>query len=219
MINNDKEEPSKIKCYPLEYNGTIECKIDEKINLIDNEIYNIYTSNNTYNISENIIEEPIGEFTYINTNAFNQLYYDIKYFDFKDGIIRIRTSNILKEKEQINGLLGPAFDNVAECYQYNFTCHGNGGFISECIINKNDPDKVEFNGNYKIYSLKGYSFKSEKNYNNFSGKKYKCGNIKIFFLFPCIVLIGIVKIIYTKNRKNIGNLKLMKIQDVTQSFN
>ena len=117
MINNDKEEPSKIKCYPLEYNGTIECKIDEKINLIDNEIYNIYTSNNTYNISENIIEEPIGEFTYINTNASNQLYYDIKYFDFKDGIIRIRTSNILKEKEQINGLLGPAFDNVAECYQ------------------------------------------------------------------------------------------------------
>ena len=87
LMRNEKEEPIKIKCIPSKIKEKISiCEIDKNINLIDNQIYSIYFSENIYNISDNIVDKPIGEFKYVNTNKLNQLYYDIKYFNFKEGI-------------------------------------------------------------------------------------------------------------------------------------
>ena len=121
LIQNEKEEPIPVKCSSFNLNnGISKCKIDENINLIDNEIYNIYYSENIYNISEDIVEIPIGEFKYIDTNIRNKVYYAIEYFNFTNGIIRLHISNVLKMNEKISGEIGPAYDNVAECYIYKF---------------------------------------------------------------------------------------------------
>ena len=56
-----------------EYNS--ECEIGDEVTLIDNEKYNIYYSDNIYNISEDINEEPIGEFEYVDTNILEELYF------------------------------------------------------------------------------------------------------------------------------------------------
>ena len=67
LMKNEKEEPIKVKCQVSKDNEKISnCEINENVNLIDNEIYNIYYSSNIYNYSENIVEEPIGEFKYVN---------------------------------------------------------------------------------------------------------------------------------------------------------
>ena len=108
LMKNEKEEPIVVFCnYSEKEIGLSQCQIDENINLIDNEIYNIYYSTNIYNISEGVVEEPIGEFKYIDSNSLNPLYYEVNYFNFKEGIIRLKTSNIVKKNEIIKGLVGP----------------------------------------------------------------------------------------------------------------
>ena len=158
LMNNEKEEPIKVKCISSQFDQNISiCEIDKKISLIDNEEYYIYYSTNIYLISEEIVEEPIGEFKYIDTNFLAKLYYKINYFDFKNGIIRLTTSNVIEKNDVLTGVIGPAYDNVAECYQYKYICKGNGSHNIDCIIDINEQDKVKFKGKYNIYSLDGYS--------------------------------------------------------------
>ena len=59
VIENDKEEPIIVRCSPLDEDES-ECEIDDYLLLKDNEYYNIYSSENIYNISEDINDEPIG---------------------------------------------------------------------------------------------------------------------------------------------------------------
>ena len=157
LIKNEREEPIIVNCINSKINkNLVICEIDNNTRLIDNEIYNIYYSKSIYNQSKYIVEEPIGEFQYINSNSNNLLYYDIKYFNFDKNLIELKVSEYISGK--ITGLVGPAYDNVANCYILDFTCNKNNKHTLKCKIDKRDPKKVLFFGRYSIYSLEEYTF-------------------------------------------------------------
>jgi len=194
-MKNEKEEPIIATCTLSDTDeDTSECDIMGDHDLIDNEIYSVYYSKNIYNLSEDIVETPIGEFKYIDTNLLDELYYEIVHFDFKNGNIRLNTSNIVKKGEKIMGRVGPAYDNVAECFIFNFVCQGNGNHMVNCVVNKNDPEKVLYEGDYKIYSLEGYSLNSEQLYykinyqKNMTRFKYTVLFVIIFVIILCIII-------------------------------
>ena len=213
LMRNEKEEPIIATCTQSNMDEEkSECEIDEDYNLIDNEIYNIYYSKNIYNLSEDIVEKPIGEFKYVDTNLLDEYYYDINHFDFKNGIIKLNISNIVKKGETINGLVGPTYDNVAECYIYDFTCKGNGNHDLDCIINKKDPNKVSYDGDYKIYSLEGYSLNKEQLYYKLNYQK-NLKRLKISILTIVVVVIIICIIVYVIKMKSKGNYHSMRINE------
>ena len=207
LIQNEKEDPIIVRCSPsVEDIFNSECEIDENVRLIDNEIYNIYYSDNIYNISEDINELPIGEFKYVDTNILDELYYSVVYFNFDEGIIQLNTSKKIKKNEIIEGIVGPAYDNVAELYQYNFLCEGNNIYSIKCKIKKDDENKVEFKGNYSIFSLEGYSLNSNEVLKRIDSKKiyqrfYFYIIIGVFLVFIIIIIICCIK----KNRNDSFN--------------
>ena len=97
LIENEKEEPMKVKCNINYLHNISECKIDDKLLLKDNEIYNIYYSTNIYNLFDDIDENPIGYFKYINTNYNEKLYYTVRYINFKKGNIKLLVSNKIRK--------------------------------------------------------------------------------------------------------------------------
>jgi len=184
QLKNEKEEPFKIQCY------LSECEINKDITLNDNEIYNIYYSENIYNLSTSINEKPIGQFKYINTDINKKLYYSVKYLNFKDGIIKLILSNKVKKGIIIKGVVGPDYDNVAICYQYNFRCIGNNSNYINCIILKNEKNKIKYTGKYKIYHLENYSLNDNK--------IKERDNLNNFFIYFFIILILFIIKIYIK---------------------
>ena len=72
IIDNDKEDPLIVRCSPIDEDHS-ECDIEDDVILKDNEWYNIYYSTNIYEVGEDINEEPIGEFQYIDTNILDEL--------------------------------------------------------------------------------------------------------------------------------------------------
>ena len=202
LIKNDKEDPIIVKCSPSEKNEyNSECEIGDEVTLIDNEKYNIYYSDNIYNISEDINEEPIGEFEYVDTNILEELYYSIINFNFEKGIIQLNISNKLKRGEEIIGIVGPAYDNVADCYQYIFICDGNNSKTVNCNIKKEDQNKVEFNGNYSIYSLEGYSLNYDEIIKRLNNKKFYQKFYFYVLVGVFVLIIFIIIICLFKNRK------------------
>ena len=203
LMKNEKEEPIKVRCKVPKKDSLLSiCEIEQNITLIDNENYNIYYSTNIYNLSRDIVEIPIGEFKYVDTNKLNKLYYKLSYLDFNRGIIRLITSNIVKAKDRIIGYIGPDYENAAKCYHYKYICKGNGNNNLHCYINKSDSNIVKFKGNYKIYSLDGYSFNPievKKNSKYLEKEvKEKKSNILIILLF---IKSLILKILLTKKKK------------------
>ena len=87
----------------------------------------------------------------------DELYYVIDKFNFNKGILKLNLSQKLKAGEEIFGIVGPDYDNVAEPYQLNFICNGIGNYTVDCSIQKDEEDKIEFRGNYSIYYLEDYS--------------------------------------------------------------
>ena len=156
LMKNEKQDPIIVRCSPLD-DHTSECEIDDDIPLKDNEYYNIYYTDNIYNISQDINLEPIGSFQFIVTNLLDELYYIVKKFDFEQGIIQLSISHELEKGEEILGAVGPSDEISTECYQYNFVCHGNGSHFVDCKIEKDDDDKVHYNGKYSIYYVEDYS--------------------------------------------------------------
>jgi glycerophosphoryl diester phosphodiesterase len=156
LMKNEKQDPIIVRCSPLD-DHTSECEIDDDIPLKDNEYYNIYYTDNIYNISQDINLEPIGSFQFIDTNLLDELYYIVKKFDFEQGIIQLSISHELEKGEEILGAVGPSDEISTECYQYNFVCHGNGSHFVDCKIEKDDNDKVHYNGKYSIYYVEDYS--------------------------------------------------------------
>ena len=212
LIKNDKEEPIPIRCTQHEEEeDTSECEIEYDIKLIDNEKYNIYYSNNIYNISEDINPEPIGEFQYVDTNILHELYYSIIDIDFDNGIIKLNTSNRVKSGESIPGVIGPNYDNVAECYQYNFICIGNNLYTVNCKILKNEEDKVEFKGNYIVYSLEDYSLNPEEVLIRKNKKRNK--KIATYTFVLILILIIICIMIYLIKFRNKDKFNKIKIVD------
>ena len=213
LMRNEKEEPIIATCTQSSMDEEkSECVIDGDYNLIDNEIYSIYYSKNIYNLSEDIEEKPIGEFKYVDTNLLDEYYYDINHFDFKNGNIKLNISNIVKKGETINGLVGPTYDDVAECYIYDLICKGNGNHMLDCNINKNDPDKVPYDGDYKMYSLEGYSLNKEQLYYKLNYHK-NMRRFKIAVLTIVIVVIIICAIVYVVKMRSKRNYHSMKINE------
>ena len=158
VIENEKEEPIIVRCSPLDEDQS-ECEIDDYMLLKDNEYYSIYSSENIYNISEDISEDPIGEFQYIDTNILDELYYYEHYLNFETNTITLILSEKLSKDEKICGLIGPDYDEVEDFYLYNFECKGNDTYSVNCYILKEEKDKIYFNwAHYTIYSLEDYSY-------------------------------------------------------------
>ena len=134
------------------------CELGEDLFLIDNEYYNIYYSNNIFNLYEEINEIPIGEFKYINTNKNEKFYYIDECINFKEGIIKLTVSHIVPKDKIIKGIIGPCYDNVAQYFLFDFICKGNNTNHLLCIIIKEKKDKFELKEKYKIYSLDNYSY-------------------------------------------------------------
>ena len=215
LMKNEKEEPIIVTCALSDTDeDTSECEIDEDYDLIDNEMYSIYYSKNIYNLSEDIVETPIGEFKYVDTNLLDELYYEIVHFDFKNGVIKLNTSNVVKKGESISGKVGPAYDNVAECYIFDFICRGNGNHMINCVINKDDHEKVLYEGDYKIYSLEGYSLNPDQVYNKLNYQKH----MKRFKIITCIIIVVIIilaVVIYLFNIRRKGSFRLIRTNENT----
>ena len=215
LIKNEKEDPIVVRCSPSVIDEhESDCEIRDDVKLIDNEKYDIYYSENIYNISEDINEMPIGEFEYIDTNILDELYYSIIKFSFEEGIIILNTTNKVKKGEEILGVVGPAYDNVAECYQYNFVCRGNNTRTVKCIIEKNYEDKVKFNGTYKIYSLEGYSYNPEEVMRKLNLKKIR-DRFYAFILIAITIAVICIIIFYIIRQKKIGSFREIKIAENT----
>ena len=162
LMKNNRDYPIKIKCFSQNFLNISECKIDDDIKLKDNEIYDIYYMDKINNSYENINENPIGKFKYINTKYKNKLFYYIKELNFSQGKINLIFSNRIKRGNNIKGIIGPPYDNVAECYLYDFNCKGNNKYYISCKIIKDNKEKVEYEGKYEIYYLENYSLNKEQ---------------------------------------------------------
>ena len=220
VAENELEDPIVIYCFPVD-NYQSECDIEDDIILRDNEWYNIYYSGNIYNISEDLIEEPIGEFQYIDTNLLDELYYKINKVDISKGKISLNLSEILKEGEEISGIIGPDYDKVSEVYQYEFNCMGKGDYDVECKIQKEEEGKIEFkNADYRIYSVEDYSLnedfvieereETEETYYEYIVEKKK----PYFFIF-CFIFVIICGLIfyYFKCQRGSYNYNRIRIAD------
>ena len=219
IIENKKEEPFIARCYPVNDDSS-ECDIEDYLFLRDNEVYNIYYSENIYNKSEDIEKEPIGHFTYVNTNILDELYYYVHYLSFEGNVLTLILSEKLKKGEKIKGLIGPNNDEVEDCYLYNFVCEGNGNYSVSCTINKTDESKIMFNwAHYTIHSLDDYSlneletlqrkneneneeYQEKEGYINYVVEKKPTALYICLGIFAAIVIVIIVCILrYTKCRK------------------
>ena len=186
--------PYIVKCVPIFLDDLSECKMGKEIVLRDNEKYNIHYSLNIYNKSEDINETALGEFRYEDTKINDNKYYIIKFINFKRGLIQLITSDIVEKGKQLNGVIGPKYDNVAESYQFEFYCDGINQHIINCEIEKDD-DKIEFKGEYVIYYLQNYSYNEEEiedwNLSKLKTKHIYSKQEKMMYTF-LIILISIV---------------------------
>ena len=218
---NELEVPTVIDCFPVD-NDKSECIIEDDIILRDNECYNIYYSENIYDIGEDINEEPIGKFQYVDTNLLDELYYKIKNFEIFQGKISLTLSEILKKGEEITGIIGPNYDKVSEMYQYEFTCKGNDDYDVDCNILKEEEGKVKFKiGHYRIYFVEDYSLN-----NDFSIEKLKENKVtyyefigdkkRLCFLISCFIVAIIICYLifyYFKYKKRATSYNRIKISD------
>jgi glycerophosphoryl diester phosphodiesterase len=161
LIKNEYDVPFRVKCLNIFLDDLAECKMGKEIRLRDNEKYNIHYSLNIYNKSEEINETAIGEFRYEDTKINDNKYYIIKLFDFKRGVIQLITSDKVEKGKHLYGVIGPKYDNVAEIYQFHFTCDGTNQHYIGCEIEK-DSDKIEYDGEYIIYYIENYSYNEEE---------------------------------------------------------
>ena len=203
IIENKKEEPFIARCYPVNDDSS-ECDIEDYLFLRDNEVYNIYYSENIYNKSEDIEKEPIGHFTYVNTNILDELYYYVHYLSFEGNVLTLILSEKLKKGEKIKGLIGPNNDEVEDCYLYNFVCEGNGNYSVSCTINKTDEsyslneEEVE----QRKIEEENEEYQEKEGYINYVVEKKPTALYICLGIFAAIVILIIVCILrYTKCRK------------------
>ena len=219
LIENEYEDTILLKC--TQFDILADCRLDPEVQLIDNEIYNIYYSENIYNINKNITDQPIGEFKYLDTKLYDDLYYTVMNFNFQNGYILLNSSIRIKKGKQLRGKVGPTNyrNKAADCYQYDFICQGTNTHELDCKIIKDNPNVVKFEGIYSIYSLENYSLYIPQDSNkenslfgiNLNNDERK--NVKIIY-FSSITFIIIVIFIYIfaiKNRKGVFKLKEIKI--------
>ena len=161
LIFNEKEYPMRVQCVPIFMDDLSECKMYDEHVLRDNEFYNIHYSLNIYNKSMDINETAIGEFRYEDTRINDMRYYTLRKMNFEKGLIELITSDKIPKGQIIKGKIGPDYDDVADCFVFDFVCEGLGQNYINCVIDKNS-DKVEYNGNYVFYKFGNYSYNDEE---------------------------------------------------------
>ena len=203
LIKNEYEEPLLLKC--TQFDVLADCRFGPEVKLVDNEVYNIYYSNNIYNLYEGIQDQPIGEFKYLDTIKLDDLYYNVLTFDFENSYIKLNVSVKLDKGKEIRGKVGPNYENVPDCYLYDFVCVGNNKYHTHCRIIKNDTNVVPFDGNYTVYSLVNYSIYIPQNVtkeNSLFGIDLKKDKVIIYFPTVCFLVIITFLILFSfKNRK------------------
>ena len=220
LIQNDYEEPILLKC--TQFNILADCRLGPEVKLIDNEIYNIYYSENIYDINKDINDKPIGEFKYLDTKQLDDLYYTVMKFDYEKGYILLNSSiRINKKDRKLKGKVGPDSykSYAADCYQYDFICNGTNTHELDCKINKSDDNVVKFEGNYSVYTVENYSLYIPQNATkenslfgmNFGGDGKKNNKIIYFSSLIFIIFATIIFICAVKNRSGHNQLKEIKI--------
>ena len=196
LVETDKEIPILARCLPLDDMHS-ECEVEDEDVLRDNEWYNIYYSKSIYNIAEDIDTSPLAYFQYVDTYILDELYYKINKFNFEEGVINLNLSHVLNKGDEINGIVGPEYDNVPECYKFNFICQGNNSVTVNCKIEKDEENKTEIKGgNYYIYSLEDYSFNEYetdvRNAPEETYMEYITSEKKRPFLWICVIVIIVI---------------------------
>ena len=219
VIDNDKEEPIIVRCAPVDEEHS-ECDIEDDVFLRDNEWYNIYYSTNICKVGEDINPEPIGEFQYIDTNILDELYYKVNSFSFNNGNVNLNLSHILKRGEEINGVIGPEYDNVPESYLFNFVCKGKDTYTVDCTIDKEEKGKVEYRGKYCVYCLEDYSLNEfetedpgapEETYYEYIVEKKRPHFLIFIIIF--VIIICLIIAYYIKNKKKSEFYNRIRIAD------
>ena len=81
-----------------------------------------------------------------------------------------------------------------------------------CSIDKNDPEKVPYDGEYKIYSLEGYSLNPDQVYNKLNYRR-KMRRLKIIACLIIVVVIILAVIIYVVKIRPGGNYRFIRIKE------
>ena len=150
----------------------------------------------------------------------NNKYYKINKFNFDRGIINLNLSQKLRKGEEIFGIVGPDYDDVPECYQYNFICEGQNTYTVDCKIQKEEEEKIEYKGgNYCIYSLEDYSLNEyetderttpEETYIEYKENKKKRPYVIVvcivIVIIICLVIIYLVK--FRKKRETYDRIRI-----------
>ena len=207
QIQNDYEIPLFLKC--TQFDILADCRFGPEVKLIDNEVYNIYYSENIYNLYENINEKPIGEFKYLDTKKLDDLYYTVRIFDFPAGYLKLNSSVKVERGKYLTGLIGPTYENVSNAYLYRFFCDGNNKYDVHCKIIKDDPNIVPYKGNYTITVVDNYSLyiqPKELKQNTFFGIDLENNKGIIYFPIIAFIVIAVFIFIYAiKSKKDYFN--------------
>ena len=220
LVENEYEEPIPLKC--TQFDVLVDCRLGQEVKLYDNAVYNIYYTTNIYKLFEDINDKPIGEFKYLDTKQLDDRFYTVKKFDFEKGDIDLNITFAIKKGRKLKGKVGPDYENVKDCYLYDFVCDGNNLLNISCKINKNQ-NVVKFNGNYSIHLVNYYSLNISKpgeptsSILNFS--KMKKNNKIYFFSFIFIVLASFALIYIICQGKNQNSFSRIQIEDKTVKDN
>ena len=221
LVENEYEEPILLKC--TQFDVLVDCRLGQEVKLYDTAVYNMYYTKNIYNLFEDISEKPIGEFKYLDTKQLDDRFYQVKKFDFEKGDIDLNITFAIKKGRKLHGKVGPDYENVNDCYLYDFVCDGNNLLNISCKINKNDK-VVKFNGNYSIHMVNYYSKNRTEpevlSDSVFVFKKYKKEQQFLFFSSAIFIVVATTLLLYVfcgKKKKGFSKIKIE--QKAMKDFN
>ena len=203
QIKNDYEIPLFLKC--TQFDILADCRFGPEVKLIDNEVYNIYYSENIYNLYEDLNEKPIGEFKYLDTKKLDDLYYTVRIFDFPASYLKLNSSVKVERGKQVTGKIGPTYEKVSDAYLYPFVCNGNNKYDVHCTIIKEYSNITAYKGNYTITYVDNYSLyvpQKELKENTFLGINIDKNRGIIYFPIIAFVVLAIFIFIFAVKNKN-----------------
>ena len=219
LVDNEYEEPILLRC--TQFDVLVDCRLGQEVKLYDNAVYNIYYTTNIYKLFEDINDKPIAEFKYFDTKQLDDRFYKVTKFDFEKGEIDLNITFAIKKGRKLKGKVGPNYDNVNDCYLYDFVCQGNNLLNISCNINKS-PNVVKFNGNYSIHSVDYYSLnrtlpKIETNSFLNIGKGYNKIIYSFTLIFFTFITFFVIYEIYVTRKRN--SFTRIKIEEKTDKDN
>ena len=215
LVENEYEEPIPLKC--TQFDVLVDCRLGQEVKLYDNAVYNIYYTTNIYKLFEDINDKPIGEFKYLDTKQLDDRFYKVNKFDFEKGDIDLNITFAIKKGRKLKGKVGPDYENVNDCYLYDFVCDGNNLLHIPCKIIKNQ-NVVKFNGNYSVHLVNYYSLnKTIPKAESSSILNFGKQNSRFIYISTIILVILATSILIyiINNGKSSNTFSQIKIEDKT----